>query len=244
MNKGNTYVIGDIHGGKKALQQLIEKLNLLPNDHLIFLGDYCDGWSESAETLLFLMNLRKTQPCTFIKGNHDALTLEWLETGKKKQEWLKHGGEATVKSFSKFSKEEITEMKRFLQSLKTYVIDDENRLFLHAGFTHLQGPKREYFEEMCYWDRSLWELALAAHNTVDETHPHYPKRLKLFKEIYIGHTPTVRIDTTIPVNATCVWNVDTGAAFYGPLTALNIDNKEFIQTEAVHTFYPDERGRN
>lgn len=244
MIKGNTYVIGDIHGGKKALEQLIKKLHLSPKDHLIFLGDYCDGWSESAETLLFLMTLRKTQSCTFIKGNHDALTLEWLVTGKRKEDWLKHGGLATVQSFSKLADYEIAEIKTFLGSLKTYVIDDKNRLFLHAGFTHLQGPQREYFEEMCYWDRTLWEAALAVEGNVLEDDIHYPSRLKIFKEIYIGHTPTVRINKTTPVNAACVWNVDTGAAFYGPLTALNIDTKEYIQTDPVYTFYSDERGRN
>ncbi len=244
MTKGRTYAIGDIHGGKKALEQLIEKLQLTPQDKLIFLGDYCDGWSESADTLLFLMELRKVQPCIFIKGNHDALTLEWLETGKRKEEWLKHGGSATIQSFSRYSEEEIEEMKTFLQSLKDYIVDDENRLFLHAGFTHLQGPHREYFKEMCYWDRSLWESALAVEGNVAIDDPFYPDRLKVFKEIYIGHTPTVRIGKTTPVNAACVWNVDTGAAFKGPLTALDIKTKEYIQTDPVYSFYPDERGRN
>ena len=244
MNKGNTYVIGDVHGGKKALVQLINKLALSPKDHLIFLDDYCDGWSESAETLLYLMKLRKVQPCTFIKGNHNALTLEWLAKGKQKTDWLKHGGSATVQSFSKYTDYEIAEIKAFLESLKTYVIDSENRLFLHAGFTHLQGPQREYFEEMCYWDRSLWECALAIEGKVSKDDIYYPHRLRIFKEIYIGHTPTVRLGKTTPIRASGVWNVDTGAAFYGPLTALNIDTKTFIQTDPVYTFYPEERGRN
>ncbi|MBP1223281.1 putative phosphodiesterase [Flavobacterium sp. 1355] len=43
-----TLVFGDIHGGLKALIQLLEKIVLNQNDRLIFLGDYVDGWSESA----------------------------------------------------------------------------------------------------------------------------------------------------------------------------------------------------
>lgn len=45
---GNTFVIGDIHGGLKALQQLMERMQPKEEDTLVFLGDYVDGWSESA----------------------------------------------------------------------------------------------------------------------------------------------------------------------------------------------------
>jgi len=42
-----TLVFGDIHGGFKALAQLFDKIDVKKEDHLIFLGDYVDGWSES-----------------------------------------------------------------------------------------------------------------------------------------------------------------------------------------------------
>ena len=48
----------------------------------------------------------------------------------------------------------------------------------------------------------------------------YPKRLTLYNEIYIGHTPVSRIGKTTPVQMSCIWNVDTGAAFKGPLTIM------------------------
>ena len=37
-----TLVIGDIHGGLKALEQVLERANVTPEDKLIFLGDYVD----------------------------------------------------------------------------------------------------------------------------------------------------------------------------------------------------------
>ena len=40
-----TFVIGDIHGGLKALIQVLERAEVTINDTLIFLGDYVDGWS-------------------------------------------------------------------------------------------------------------------------------------------------------------------------------------------------------
>ncbi|MEP0480335.1 MAG: metallophosphoesterase, partial [Nonlabens sp.] len=54
-----TIAIGDIHGGYKALLQLIERIGLKDDDQLIFLGDYVDGWSESFEVIDFLISLSR-----------------------------------------------------------------------------------------------------------------------------------------------------------------------------------------
>ena len=62
-----TLVIGDIHGGFKALLQVMERANVTTKDTLIFLGDYVDGWSESAQVIDYLIELDKKQRCVFIK---------------------------------------------------------------------------------------------------------------------------------------------------------------------------------
>ena len=46
-------VIGDIHGGLKALIQLLERIDITPSDKLIFLGDYVDGWSDSVNSVSY-----------------------------------------------------------------------------------------------------------------------------------------------------------------------------------------------
>ena len=38
-----TFVIGDIHGGLKALLQVLNKLKVTAKDTLIFVEDYVDG---------------------------------------------------------------------------------------------------------------------------------------------------------------------------------------------------------
>jgi serine/threonine protein phosphatase 1 len=50
---GRTLVIGDIHGGLKALVQLLERAKITPEDEIIFLGDYVDGWSDSANVVTY-----------------------------------------------------------------------------------------------------------------------------------------------------------------------------------------------
>jgi len=239
-----TFVIGDIHGALRALKQVLEKAAVTTEDTLIFLGDYVDGWSDSAETISFLINLQSTHNCIFIRGNHDELCYTWLTKKNDNPEWVKHGGQATMKSYAKLSEEEIADHLRFYESLTDYHIDFKNRLFLHAGFTNLHGPSREFFSKMFYWDRTLWELALAIDPQLSKSDLAYPKRLLLFDEVYIGHTPVTRINKTVPVQATCVWNLDTGAAFKGPLSIMNVDTKEFWQSTPAYQLYPEEKGRN
>ena len=242
-----TLVIGDIHGGLRALHQIIERANVTQNDTLIFLGDYVDGWSQSPDVLDFLINLNEHQNCIFIKGNHDELLLDWLQNKNENIDesmWFKHGGEATVIAYSKVWQSTINKHIAFLKSLENYFHDDQNRLFIHAGFTNMNGINYEYFPKLFYWDRTLWETALALNETIDKESVYYPRRFLLYKEIYIGHTPVTKIGETIPIQKACIWNVDTGAAFKGPLTIMDVDTKEFWQSEPLPNLYPTEKGRN
>lgn len=237
-------VIGDIHSGVKALEQVLRRARVIPEDKLIFLGDYVDGWSQAVETVSFLIQLKTTHNCIFLRGNHDQLCYDWLVNGKDNPLWLQHGGQATRASYKKTDRE-TTEMHHlFYQDLINYYLDEKNRLFLHAGFTSLKGVDYEYFPETFYWDRTLWELALSLHHDMGYNNPYYPKRLTNYDEIYIGHTPVTRIGKTIPYSAANVWNIDTGAAFKGPLSIIDADTKEFWQSDPVYTFYPGENGRN
>jgi serine/threonine protein phosphatase 1 len=239
-----TFVIGDIHGGLIALHQILERAPVTTNDTLIFLGDYVDGWSQSPQVLDFLIVLKQTYKCIFIKGNHDEILLKWLHERKENMTWYKHGGEATVLAYSKVDTRKKLEHIAFLQSLENYYLDQENRLFLHAGFTNMNGVHHEYFPKLYYWDRTLWETALALDKTLKADDLSFPKRFTLYKEIYIGHTPVTQIGKTVPVQRSVVWNIDTGAAFKGPLTILDVDTKEFWQSEPLSELYPNEKGRN
>ncbi len=239
-----TLVIGDIHGGLRALHQIMERAKVTPSDTLIFLGDYVDGWSQSPQVIDYLIKLQTNHNCVFIRGNHDELLLEWLNKTKDNPLWYKHGGESTVLAYANVSEESVKKHVEFLQSLENYYLDEENRLFIHAGFTNVNGVDYEYFPKLFYWDRTLWETALAMDKTLQMEDLYYPKRLTLYKEIYIGHTPVSRIKKAIPVQMANVWNIDAGAAFEGPLTIMDVDTKEFWQSELLHHLYPNEKGRN
>lgn len=242
-----TLVIGDIHGGLRALHQVIERAKVTTDDTLIFLGDYVDGWSQSPQVLDYLIRLNQKQNCVFIRGNHDELVLDWLEGNTQNLDesmWFKHGGEATVLAYEKVLEADKNKHIAFLKSLQNYYLDQQSRLFIHAGFTNVNGIQYEYFPKMFYWDRTLWEMALALDDSLTKDNLVYPKRLTLYHEIYIGHTPVTRIGQTVPVQKACVWNVDTGAAFKGPLTIMDVKTKQFWQSEPLHELYFSEKGRN
>lgn len=241
---GRILVIGDIHGAYLALKQVLERAQITTSDRLVFLGDYVDGWSQSYEVINFLITLSESYDCLFIKGNHDVWCEEWLQEKNPVEEWLFHGGKSTVDSYA--GKSEFTKKKHleFFNRMLNYHIDSDNNLFIHAGYTSMHGPEKEMYISNYNWDRTLWEMALTMDKRIQKDSKLYPKRLKLFKEIFIGHTPTLNYDIEIPMNAINIWNIDTGAAFYGRLSMLDTNTKEFWQSDIVRSLYPNEKGRN
>lgn len=238
------FVIGDIHGGYKALIQVLNRAEVTPNDQLIFLGDYVDGWSDPVRVIDKLIELDKTNDCIFLRGNHDDLLNQYLRETTTNKSWLSHGGQETVNNYQLQTLKKVDEHLKFLEDLKNYHIDSENRLFVHAGFSKTSGIENEYYDYVFYWDRTLWETALATDIQLKPDDARYPKRFTFFEEIFIGHTPVTNIGITQPFKALNVWNIDTGAAFKGPLSMMEIDTKEVFQSEPVYTLYPKENGRN
>jgi serine/threonine protein phosphatase 1 len=237
-------VIGDIHGGFKALKQVLERAEVTNDDQLIFLGDYVDGWSESSHIIEFLIGFSERQDCIFIKGNHDAWCEDWLSLGICPDVWLFNGGKKTIESYDGYSSEDIDKHLEFFQKMNNYYIDDENRLFIHAGYSSMHGPEREVYSSNYRWDRTLWETAVSMDKKLKKSSELYPKRLLLYNEIFIGHTPTIDLGVEYPLNKANIWNLDTGAAYTGALSIMDVNTKEFWQSDPLPVLYPDEKGRN
>lgn len=237
-------VIGDIHGGLKALIQVLNKIEVKDENTLIFVGDYVDGWSESAQVIQFLIELSQKVKCVFIKGNHDVWCEEWLRSGEVNMTWYIHGGKETMESYGEFSKNDKANHLAFFENMPLYYLDDDNRLFLHAGFTSMHGVEKEVYEKTLYFDRTLWEMALILDKGISKDSLFYPSRLRHYKEIYIGHTPTINFGFDVPMQAANVWNIDSGAAFTGKLSGVDVNTKEVFQSDNLPSLYPDEKGRN
>ncbi|NQZ77667.1 MAG: hypothetical protein HRT61_16425 [Ekhidna sp.] len=89
-------------------------------------------------------------------------------------------------------------------------------------------------KDHCLWDRSLWEEALLSENADFIDLP----LVSGFKEIYIGHTPTIKLGAQDPMRALNVWNLDTGAGHpNGRLTIIDVETKEYWQSEITEKIY-------
>ena len=215
--------MGDIHGNLPAYQQCMDRCNFDPqNDTLIQLGDVSDRHPHTAEVVEELLQLPSL---VVLRGNHDYWTQEWILNGTYDTTWLENGGYVTLKSYERNrSIVDLEKHKAFFEhSLQDYYIDSENRVYVHGGFVHQDGPQYEPDSSICYWDRSLWRNALSASIK--------PEFLDKFEEIYLGHTPTLNWYTREPMNAFNVWNLDTGAGTSGPLTVMDIETKEYWQSD-------------
>ena len=182
--KNRILVIGDIHGAYLALKEILRKCDLKTDDLLIFLGDYVDGWSDSPKVLDYLIELQQTHQCVFLQGNHDELLLKWFLKKEHNPLWLKHGGQSTIDAYQDIDQATQSKHIHFLKNLTPYYTDEKNRLFIHAGFTNPNGIEHEYFPKMFHWDRTLWETAIALNENLTTDDVLYPKRFKLFEEIF------------------------------------------------------------
>lgn len=263
MKNVQTIVVGDIHNGFKALAQVIDRAReKWPGPtKWIFLGDYIDGWRDAVNTVDYLIELQKSEEdeTVFLHGNHDYWMAQWLTFGNASINWLHNGGEATKADYLEKARSLDLQHREFFNSLDLYHIDDQNRLYIHAGYTDLRGVGYEGgLTEGCtyFWDRDIAYIAASSQarknpfpkpDTYGEAEVQMPKLLRPYKEIYIGHTATSAWkfvgDAHTPIIGFNVVNVDTGGGWSGKLTAFNADTKEYIQSDLVYTLYPDEKGR-
>ena len=243
------YVIGDIHGGFLALKHVLELAQFdYENDQLIAVGDVCDGWPDVAESIEELLKIKNLVYC---RGNHDDWTLQFIKNesafarfSSQYQGWIQHGGTATQLSYNKHL-ELLDKHIEFLQKSLRYYIDEDNRLFLHAGFDTRYEIEDQPFDHdypasdgkssHYFWDRIFWSNVSRG----------FTNGCEKYHEIYIGHTPTISDwKHGRPVNFGNVWNMDTGACYMGKLSLMNLDTKELFQSEPVFTYYPEDKGRN
>lgn len=245
-----TFVIGDIHGAFKALKQCLERSNFdYENDTLIQLGDVVDGYSQCVEVVDELLKIKNL---ISVKGNHDSWFVQWVEgiTRQSEDLWDYNGGVSTRDAYKKhrlLKAEDFGELnpKRkehydlFFKKQLDYYIDDKNRCFVHAGYNNLKGCQYSFPHDWI-WDRDMISDVVKA---ISKQLPQ-PEILKAHSEIFIGHTPTICYgDNEKPVQLYNLHMLDTGTGWGSPLTIMNVDTKEYWQSDKTEILYSNEKGR-
>lgn len=221
------FVIGDIHGAYRALQQCLSRANFdYEADHLVCLGDVCDGWPDTRSCIEELMKIKNL---TYLWGNHDLWAFQWMQTGNVEDAWVTQGGAATMASYD----EQIpsSHLEFFNKALPYFI--SENKLFVHAGI-ELDRPLEHQDLKIFSWDRSLVQKAWAYLLNRDKV------KLTTYDEVFVGHTP---IPFPKPIQSCEVWMMDTGAGWSGVLSMMNVSTKEIVTSDPVPALYPGVKGR-
>ncbi len=204
------FAIGDIHGCFDKIHALLARL---PADHtrdkIVFLGDYVDRGPDSKKVLDLVIGLHKEYPSSFVflKGNHEAMFLDYLENGPLKQSFLEFGGTKTLESYggNDFDANIPKDHLEFLKGLETIYVT-ERFCFVHAGLR--PGiPIEEQREDDLLWIRFKF----------------IKSNYDWGKRVIFGHTP---FDTPL-IEANKI-GIDTGAVYGGRLTCLVLPEIEFI----------------
>ena len=98
------YAVGDIHGRADLLDALLERLDADRGGaraEVIFLGDYVDRGDNSAVVLDMLIEeaRRDRFETIFLKGNHEAVMLDFLADAGAGPAWGRYGGLDTLLSY-------------------------------------------------------------------------------------------------------------------------------------------------
>lgn len=209
------YAVGDIHGCARTLDVLLERIKPGAEDHLIFVGDYIDRGPDSAGVIDRLLDLDRDVRCTFLKGNHEALMLGYLDYGEH-EVWQINGGAATLTSYQGTDGQiRVPEVHiEFIRNALPY-FDTPDFFFVHAGIPPqytVSDAVRMFDEETFLWERS-----------------HLEARKRAWEKVVVcGHTPRPQ-----PLNQENLISIDTGCVYFtrpgmGRLTAVRLPEREFI----------------
>lgn len=210
--------VGDIHGCKGQLEELLALIRPSEGQRLVFLGDYVDIGPDSKGVIDVLLQLQsKWSAATFLLGNHEVEMLRFIQTGDFPR-YAQQGGLATIRSYcgvvvgnvhEAFVDAVPKEHLKFLSTLELY-FETPEYFFSHAGFDPDEPNQR-----------TLEALVTASHDI---------RRLKSGlsqKTVVCGHYFQ---KSGVPAIHPRFIGIDTGCGtLRGPLTGLLIPSREFRQ---------------
>ncbi|MBX6426998.1 MAG: serine/threonine protein phosphatase [Variibacter sp.] len=216
------YAIADIHGCCDLLEHVLARIDEDLARHPIagpmevFLGDYVDRGPDSRDVINVLVDRGRTRNAVFLRGNHEALLLGFLQDPRVLDAWRELGGFATLLSYGVAPSSGTTDKMRdlsqrlrralppahraWLAALKSHLVVGDF-FFVHAGVDP-DRPLDRQREEDLLWIR---EKFLASQRDFGKVVVH-------------GHTPVAAPE----VHANRI-AIDTGAFATGRLTCLVLE---------------------
>jgi serine/threonine protein phosphatase 1 len=215
------YAIGDVHGEIEKLETLLgfirdDARNVGGPTKIVFLGDLIDRGPDSRAVVTRAKHLCESGAAIAIKGNHEELMLHAYDKTESigVYWWAENGGDETILSYVRangFADDFRDAIDRdhiaWLRTLPVMIrVEERGLVFVHGGIDPKTFPNCS--DELRLWTRS---------RAFFDSH-RWPDRDELYDLLVVhGHTPTHDFE---PDQQARRINVDTGACFGGPLTAV------------------------
>ncbi|HEX5068365.1 MAG TPA: metallophosphoesterase family protein [Myxococcota bacterium] len=222
------YAVGDIHGERELLDDLLAALPVQPGDRFVFMGDYVDRGPDSRGVVERLIEHARRHPSIFLCGNHESMFLDFLGWRGRQyfggDAFLANGGDRTLASYGYFDAADPDPLAfelpaghvEFFRGMRLHHREGDY-LFVHAGVGRgllaekdLEYALRRARCEDLLWDRATFDL------------PH-----ELGVTVVYGHTPSA--DFEVRWNRPWSIGIDTGAVYGGRLTAIRLPDEAVFQ---------------
>ena len=239
-----TIVIGDVHGRRAQVRQLVEMLPRDPStDTLVLLGDLIDRGEEVPgvveDVVALCRGAAASAPVIVLRGNHEQMLLDFIDGAGDM--WL-HEQVGSGESFRQYTGRELYEALRggigearraiaravppahveFFRHMPLYH-EDDYAIYVHAGLMPDKHP-RETHPRVLLWARD------------QHFYKHYEGKPCVF-----GHTPTPLLPLLGRIGRHGIYishsaiGIDTAYNHTTPLTCLVLPDFTLYQT------YPDGR---
>ena len=229
----STVIIGDPHGMLRELEALIDKIQPVPEDTLVFAGDLLDKGPDPVGVVRFVRGLAKTFHVVLVEGNHEdkhrRFRRNLIERPETARTMLQNSPE--LRTSLELDSEDIA----FLDgAVETWKDQEGNFAVVHGGIPgNLKGPLRDLsrkeFAQVCrtrYLDQTSGKMLVLG--TEKPGDPFWAQVYDgRFGHVFFGHEPFLDGPRKFE-NAT---GLDTGCVFGGPLTAAVVhgDSTSFVQ---------------
>jgi len=212
-NMARTLAIGDIHGCLTALDTLLAFVSPVPDDRLIFLGDYVDRGPNSKGVIDRLIELKRDRGVICLRGNHEIMMAGARGGQNDFKFWTTFGG---IEALDSYATDEGVSMQsipyshwRFLEECIDWH-ETETHIFVHASL-HPDLPLEKQPSEWLHWQAI----------SKDWHKPHCSG-----KTMICGHTQR---QDGVPLRLMQAVCIDTWAYGDGWLTCLDVETGEYWQ---------------
>ncbi len=236
-------VIGDVHGCRVELEQLLVKLGYAidrdpagrpagarhpEHRRAVFLGDLVDRGPDTPGVLRLVMGMVANGTALCVQGNHEAKLLRALRGRNVRRT---HGLAESMDQLAREPEEFRSQVATFIDGLiGHYVLDGGRLVVAHAGLVErYHGRASGRVREFCLYGQTTGET--------DEYG--LPVRYPWAEEyrgravVLYGHTPVPEPEWLN--NTLCL---DTGCVFGGRLTALNYPERTVVSVPAAAIYHP------